>query len=90
LQNNFDDVRYVYNRSLALKSYIYKLNSFTIGLKELKCRLSKLCNCHSCLKEVYNDVLQQSIINLDVAFKKFLNKQAKYFQFKSKLSPQAI
>ena len=58
LQNNFDAARYVYNRSLALKSYIYKLNSFTIGLKELKSRLSKLLNCYSCLTEGYNAVLQ--------------------------------
>jgi hypothetical protein len=32
LQNNFDDARYVYNRSLALKSYIYKLNIFSLNL----------------------------------------------------------
>jgi putative transposase len=79
LQNNFNAARDAYKR-----------NGVTIELKELKSRLSKLCNCYSCLKEVCNAVLQQSVINLDRAFKKFSNKQIKYFQFKSKRSHQAI
>ena len=90
LQNNFDAARYVYNRSLALKSYIYKRHSVTIGLKELKGRLPKLRKRHFWLKEAYSAVLQQSVINLDGAFKKFFNKQTKYPNFKSKRARQSI
>ena len=90
LQNNFDASRYVYNRSLALKSYAYKKFGITLGLKELKGRLPKLRKRHSWLKEAYSAVLQQSVINLDIAFKKFFKGQAKYPRFKSKRARQSI
>lgn len=90
LQNNFDAARSIYNRSLALKSYVYKRYGITIGLKELKGRLPKLRKRHSWLKAAYSTVLQQSVINLDGAFKKFFNKQTKYPQFKSKRVRQSI
>jgi len=90
LQNNFDASRAVYNRSLALKSYIYKRFKTTIGLKELKGRLPKLRKRHLWLKDAYSAILQQSVINLDSAFKKFFKSQAKYPRFKSKRSRQSI
>ena len=90
LQNNFDASRYVYNRSLALKSFVYKRFGISVGLKELKGRLPKLRVRHSWLKEASSQVLQQSVINLDIAFKNFFKKQAKYPHFKSKRARQSI
>ena len=90
LQNNFNAVRYVYNRSLALKSYTYNRFGITLGLKELKGRLPTLRKRHLWLKDAYSASLQQSVINLDIAFKKFFKHQAKYPRFKSKRSRQSM
>jgi putative transposase len=84
LQNNFDAARHVYNRSLALKSYMYKRFGINLGLKELKGRLPKLRKRYIWLKVAYSATLQQTVINLDLAFKKFFKNQAKYPRFKSK------
>ena len=90
LQNNFNASRHIYNRSLALKSYLYKKSGIQIGLKELKGRLPTLRKRHAWLKDAYSAVLQQSVINLDTAFKNFFNKKAKYPRFKLKRGKQSI
>ncbi|TXH55212.1 MAG: transposase [Bacteroidia bacterium] len=90
LQNNFDAARAIYNRSLALKSYAFKKFGIQLGLKELKGRLPKLRKRHQWLKDAYSAVLQQSVINLDNAFKRFFKKQTKYPCFKSKRDRQSI
>jgi len=86
-------VRYeghIYNRSLALKSYAYKKFKLKLGLKELKGRLPNLRKRHHWLKQADSQVLQQSVINLDTAFKKFFTGLAKYPRFKSKRDRQSI
>ena len=90
LQHQFDAARHIYNRSLALKSYAYKKFKLKLGLKELKGRLPKLRKRHSWLKQADSQVLQQSVINLDTAFKKFFTGLARYPRFKSKRGRQSI
>lgn len=90
LRHQFGAARHIYNRSLALKSYTYKKFKFKLGLKELKGRLPKLRKRHPWLKQADSQVLQQSVINLDTAFKKFFTGLAKYPQFKSKRGRQSI
>ncbi|TXG83546.1 MAG: transposase [Spirochaetes bacterium] len=92
LQNNFDAVRYLWNRSLALKSFAYQKFGANIQMSTLKKRIVKLNDRHEWLKGAHSQVKQQSIINLDIAFKNFFNPQlrAKYPQFKSKRNDQSI
>lgn len=90
LKLQFDASRYIFNRSLALKSYAYKRFGIKLGLKELKARLPKLKSRFSWLKDADSQVLQQSVINLDTAFKKFFTKFSRYPKFKSKRDKQSI
>lgn len=90
LQHQFDAARHIYNRSLALKSYAYKKFNLKLGLKELKGRLPTLRKRHIWLKQADSQVLQQSVINLDTAFKKFFTGLARYPRFKSKRDRQSI
>lgn len=90
LKHQFDAARHIYNRSLALKSYAYKKFGVKLGLKELKGRLPKLRKRHAWLKQADSQVLQQSVINLDTAFKKFFTGLAQYPRFKSKRDRQSI
>ena len=90
LQHQFDAARHIYNRSLALKSYAYNKFKLKLGLKELKGRLPKLRKRHPWLKQADSQVLQQSVINLDTAFKKFFRGLARYPRFKSKRDRQSI
>ena len=68
--------RYIYNRMLALKIYAYK--KFGINLKnfDLIKHATKLRNRTktSWLKEVDSQSLQQSIANMDTAYKNFFRR----------------
>lgn len=68
--------RYIYNRMLALKIYAYK--KFGINLKnfDLTKHATKLRNRTktSWLKEVDSQSLQQSIANMDTAYKNFFRR----------------
>ena len=90
LQHQFDAARHIYNRSLALKSYAYKKFKLKLGLKELKGRLPKLRKRYPWLNQADSQVLQQSVLNLDTAFKKCFTGLARYPRFKSKRDRQSI
>jgi len=81
--------RFVYNQCLSYKSVEYGLwsnpttlsdtNKFVIGLKEK----------YDWLKECHSKVIQQSLINLETAYKNFFKKTSDYPVFKKKSNQQS-
>ena len=78
-------VRYVYNRTLALRINAYKKFGLKVGKFDLIKHITKLKNKDntSWLKEADSQALQQSVANMDSAYKHFF-KGGGYPKFKSK------
>lgn len=78
-------VRYVYNRTLALRINAYKKFGLKVGKFDLIKHITKLKNRDniSWLKEADSQALQQSVANMDSAYKHFF-KGGGYPKFKSR------
>ena len=76
--------RFVYNQCLSYKSLEYGLWNNTLNLSDLNKHVIELKQDKEWLKESHSKVIQQSLINLETAFKNFFNKKSKYPVFKSK------
>lgn len=85
IQKTFGCSRVVYNSGLALRIEEYK-NGNSIGYKETNSMLTsmKKTEDYSWLKEVDSIALQQSLRDLDKAYKNFFAKRASFPKFKSK------
>ena len=85
IQKTFGCSRVVYNSGLALRIEEYK-NGNSIGYKETNSMLTtmKRTEEYSWLKEVDSIALQQSLRDLDKAYKNFFAKRASFPKFKSK------
>ena len=79
--------RLIYNKGLAMRKDSFE-NGSKIGYKETSAMLTELKRDDNFLflKEVDSIALQQSLRDLDKAYKNFFNKLAKYPNFKSKHS----
>ena len=77
--------RLIYNKGLAMRKDSFE-NGLKTGYKETSSMLTKLKkdNEYSFLKDVDSIALQQSLRDLDRAYKNFFNKLANYPNFKSK------
>jgi len=77
--------RYVYNRALALRIYAYSKFGIKVGKFALINHITKLKKREktSWLKEIDSQAIQQSIANMDTAYKHFF-KGGGYPKFKSK------
>ena len=77
--------RLIYNKGLVMRKDSFD-NGSKIGYKETSSMLTKLKkdNEYSFLKDVDSIALQQSLRDLDRAYKNFFNKLANYPNFKSK------
>ena len=83
--------RYIYNRMLALKNFAYKKLGKTVSKFDLIKHATKLKTRDktSWLKDIHSQVLQQSISNMDLAYKNFFRRVKKgevsgFPKFKSK------
>jgi putative transposase len=78
-------VRYVYNRTLALRIYAYKKFGLKVSMYDLMRHVTKLKKREktSWLKDADSQALQQSIINMDNAYKHFF-KSSGFPKFKSR------
>ena len=85
IQKTFGCSRVVYNFGLALRIEEYK-NGNSIGYKETNSMLTSMKRTeeYSWLKEVDSIALQQSLRDLDKAYKNFFAKRASFPKFKSK------
>jgi len=78
--------RYIYNRALALKIFAYKKFGKNIGKFDLIKHTTKLKKREKTawLKEIDSQALQQSISNMDRAYKSFFKSGFGFPKFKSK------
>ena len=88
LNRQFGAVRMVWNKALAIKTHYYKVREQNLSpKKDLKPLLvvAKKSRKYSWLKDADSIALQQSVINLDKAFKNFFNPklEARFPRFKA-------
>ena len=78
--------RFVWNWALGRKQEYYKATGKTINYNTLASELVKLKKQPDTefLKECHSQVLQQTMMDLDKAFKSFFEKRAKFPKFKKK------
>ena len=90
LARTFGCVRFVYNHFLRVRADSFFDEKKRVGYNDTAKMLTLLKQRPKTewLNEVSNVCLQQSLRNLDVAFKNFFQKRTKYPTFKSKHGPQ--
>ena len=81
--------RYVYNQCLNYKISQYKENKKSISFGELGKHLVSLKSNNEWIKDSHSKVLQQSLINMDKAFKNFFRSGSGFPKFKSKHQKQS-
>lgn len=84
LNKHFGCVRKIYNLALALKKNIWEKDKKNISCLDIKKLLPKWKKELIYLKEVNSLSLQQAVLNLDNAYKRFFKKQSGFPNFKSK------
>lgn len=85
IRRTFGCVRFVYNQCLAYKIKKYEKNNVSISKFEMMRYLSKtLKPRYSWLNDIDKCALQNSIVNLFDAYKKFYDRYSRYPKFKSK------
>ena len=89
IANTFGCCRLVYNKGLALRKETYETTKVGIGYKETNAMLTSLKKEDDFLflKDVDSIALQQSLRDLDKAYRNFFRTKKGYPEFKSKKSP---
>ena len=92
LNKHFGSTRFVYNHFLNEKNNQYKETKKSDNYKKQAEKLTYLKNEEGTLwlNEVNSQCLQQSLKNLETAFKNFFKKKAKYPKFKTKKSKNSF
>ncbi len=90
LAEQFGCVRFVYNRALALKKEAWESSQESLSLYEIKKLLPGWKKELDWLAEADSQALQQSILNLDRAYKNFFAKRARFPKFKFRHAKQSI
>ncbi len=86
----FGCARWAYNRALALRSQLYKVEKLNITGYDTVKMLPSWKREFKWLKDADSQALQQSILNLDRAYKNFFAKRARFPKFKSRHAKQSI
>lgn len=89
LQKYFGVVRLIYNLGLETKRIAYKSNKINLSAYDLMNQLPGLKREFEWMKECPAQSMQQSLINLDTAYKRFL-KGGGFPKFKNRYSKQSI
>lgn len=78
--------RFVYNYALGLRGEHYRAEGKTLSLQSLSEAVINLKNTedHLWLADAHSKVIQQSLLDLNTAFKRFFDKKSKYPNFKCK------
>lgn len=84
LEKHFGAMRWVYNWGLERKIKHYKETNKAISFFSLIPELTKERYKNEWLLEINAQSIQNSLLNLDKAFKKFFKKQSQFPKFKSK------
>lgn len=84
LNKTFGCVRYIYNHFLALRKASYNYDKITLNFYDNSADLTELKKHFPWLKEVDSVALQQSLRDLDRAYKNFFKRKIGFPKFKSK------
>ncbi|MDI3494999.1 MAG: putative transposase [Pseudothermotoga sp.] len=92
LNKHFGCARFVYNFFLNYSSIMYKKMNISTNYNNWACVLVRLkkTDKYAWLNEVNSQSLQQSLKDLECAFKNFFKKQAKHPKFKKKKNRQTF
>ena len=86
----FGHARFVFNHYRALREQTYKASGKGMSYADCTADLPRLKEQHPWLADADNQILQQSLKNLDRAYQNFFAKRAEYPTFKSKYDRQSI
>ena len=78
--------RFVYNQCLNYKITEYKTNNKCTNISDTNNYVKELKLEHEWIKESHSKVLQQSLMNLEMAYKNFFKEHRGFPNFKSKNS----
>jgi len=84
LSRQYGCVRWLWNKALAMKSAAWKERKESLSCYTIKGMLPQWKEEFPWLKESHSQVLQQVLLNMDVAYRNFFEKRAAYPQFKKK------
>ncbi len=92
LEREFGAARFVYNHFLDVRYTQYKTTGKGLSYADTAKLLTVLKHIpqHAWLKQSNAQVLQQALVNLDMAFNNFFEKRTKYPKFKSKRGRQSF
>jgi putative transposase len=90
LNKLFGTSRFVYNQCLNYKINQYKEHKKSVSFGELGKKLVSLKSEYEWIKESHSKVLQQSLINMDKAYKNFFREKRGFPKFKSKHEKQSV
>jgi putative transposase len=90
LAQAFGCVRWVWNQSLEVMTRTYQETGKSVSAMDMKKQIPIWKTDHDWLKECYSQCLQQSVLNLGVAFKNFFEGRTGFPTFKSKHSRQSV
>ena len=84
LAKTFGCVRFVYNKSLDIKTSLYQKEKKSISIYDLIKQISQWKKSEKWLKEVNSQSLQSSLQHLDIAFTKFFKEKKGFPKFKKR------
>lgn len=92
LSIQFGAVRWIFNHSLNWRSEAYKQDQTSISKRQMleNIVVLKKQSDTEWLKQADSQALQQSVMNLDLAFQRFFKNQGRYPRFKSKHGKQSF
>lgn len=90
LNKLFGCSRYIYNRCLEYKINTYETAKKSTSIKETGKVLTSLKSEFEWIKDSHSKVLQQSLINLEAAYKNFFRDKKGYPKFKAKHNDQSV
>ncbi len=90
LSQSFGSCRWLWNYCLNLMNETYKETGKGLSGYEVKKLIPQLKKEHEWLKLTYSQCLQQTCLNLGVAFNNFFEKRSRYPRFKPKHGKQSI
>lgn len=86
----FGTCRFIYNHALNYKITEYKSNKKSTNLTDTNKLINNLKQELTWIKESHSKVIQQSLINLESAYKNFFRDKKGFPNFKSKHSSQSV
>lgn len=84
LSRQYGSVRCLWNKALAMKSAAWKERKECLSCYTIKGMLPQWKEEFPWLRDSHSQVLQQVLLNMDVAYRSFFEKRAAYPQFKKK------